>query len=808
MWWHDLVDPYWCGAAWTAVGEARRTLGSGEAMQAFEEALRCWRAAGVQPEEADALATLGTILQGTGVEDALHRFEESLAVARALSDPVREARALNGVGESRALLGQMQEAFDAFSEILALQRRRSDVAGEVEALGNLGYVYLQLGDYVEAADLFRRALEAERRSGGHSFEATLLNNLGQALLQQEDFDGARKQFEAALSLRTEGDPRRAYALVNLGGVYRASGDARRALSLFETALESFRATGNRPAEATTLDNLGWAQAILGDPDRAVELHMQAMALREASGDTVNQIPSLYLAAKAELLRGRPDEARRLSERAVELVEAQRDRVLSKRLRTSLLAPVRVVYEGYVDALMALHRGQPDAGFDRLAFDVSERARARSLLELVGDAGGPLGEKPPGCCAQPLTLAELRGRVLDDETVVVAYLLGDDHSHVWAWTGETLVAHELPPRAELAKLARQSNELLAKRPGRRSSTGGPETDGIPDVLAKLSQALLAPVAAQLGARRIVVVADGPLHYVPFAALPAPDTPGVPLLVEHEVVTLPSVSTLALLRETARTQVPPSKGVAVFADPVFDAQDERVRPLRRAGAASRSAAAPGPPGPARPSRLSSSVRDVDGSASGVLGRLPFTRQEALAILALAGPQESRGALGFDASLEAVRDPDLAEFRFVHFATHGLLNNARPELSGLVLTLSGPDGRPREGFLSVDEILKLRWRAELVTLSGCRTGLGRSVRGEGLVGVTRAFMVAGAQRVVASLWSVDDSATAELMKRFYEEMLGPAKRSPAAALRSAQLALREKRAWASPYYWAAFQLYGDWR
>ena len=158
--------------------------------------------------------------------------------------------------------------------------------------------------------------------------------------------------------------------------------------------------------------------------------------------------------------------------------------------------------------------------------------------------------------------------------------------------------------------------------------------------------------------------------------------------------------------------------------------------------------------------------------------------------------------------MRAPELADFRFVHFATHGLLNNARPEASGLVLSLADREGRARDGFLSVEEILKLRWRADLVTLSGCRTGLGRSVSGEGVLGLTRAFMVAGVPRVVASLWSVDDSATAELMKRFYGEMLGPARRTPAAALRAAQLEMRKTRAWSAPYYWAAFQLHGDWR
>jgi CHAT domain-containing protein len=468
-------------------------------------------------------------------------------------------------------------------------------------------------------------------------------------------------------------------------------------------------------------------------------------------------------------------------------------VPSRRLRSTLLAPARIVYEGYVDALMQLHRARPDEGLDALAFEVGERARARSLLELVADARGS-GEAAEGW-ARRLTFSELRSR-LDGDTVVVAYLLGADRSYVWACTAARLVTRELPPRGPIAALARQAHDLLAARPGRREPAGD-----LDRVLAALSRMLVAPVAGELGSRRIAFVADGPLHYVPFAALPAPDDPNVPLLVKHEVVTLPSVTTLALLREAAAVKSPPTNGVAVFADPVFDVQDERVpSPGSVRGASDASL-------PPRPSTLTSSVRDVTGGLES-LGRLPFTRREALEIIDLARPHGARAALGFDANLSAVRAPDLADFRFVHFATHGLLNNTRPELSGLVLSLAGPDGRPREGFLSVEQILRLRWRADLVTLSGCRTGLGRSIDGEGLVGVTRAFMVAGASRVVASLWSVDDSATAELMKRFYAGMLGPAKRSPAAALRSAQLDLRSRRGWSSPYYWAAFQLHGDWR
>jgi CHAT domain-containing protein len=168
----------------------------------------------------------------------------------------------------------------------------------------------------------------------------------------------------------------------------------------------------------------------------------------------------------------------------------------------------------------------------------------------------------------------------------------------------------------------------------------------------------------------------------------------------------------------------------------------------------------------------------------------------------------ALDFEASRATVQAADLKDYRFIHFATHGLLNDVRPELSGLVLSLVDREGRPTRGLLTAPDVFNLELDAELVVLSGCRTALGKEIRGEGLIGLTRAFMYAGVPKVVASLWPVDDLTTAELMKRFYEGMLGPAKLRPAAALRRAQARMAADPRWSAPYYWAGFQLQGDWR
>jgi CHAT domain-containing protein len=266
--------------------------------------------------------------------------------------------------------------------------------------------------------------------------------------------------------------------------------------------------------------------------------------------------------------------------------------------------------------------------------------------------------------------------------------------------------------------------------------------------------------------------------------------VPLLVAHEVVSLPSASVLAVLRkETAGRPLPP-KVVAVLADPVFEADDPRLRRVVRG----------------EEPRQRPLVRSGPASALN-LPRLASTRQEADAIVSAAPEGASLCRTDFDASRDAAMAADLAKYRIVHFATHGIFDNENPGLSGIALSMFDDKGLPKDGFLRLHDIYGLNLPVELVVLSACNTALGRPVRGEGLVGIVRGFMYAGAKRVIASLWKVEDEATGELMRRFYQELLRQ-HRSPAAALREAQLSMWQHERWRPPYYWAAFVLQGEWQ
>jgi CHAT domain-containing protein len=383
------------------------------------------------------------------------------------------------------------------------------------------------------------------------------------------------------------------------------------------------------------------------------------------------------------------------------------------------------------------------------------------------------------------------KALDPDTVLLEYLLGDERSYVWAVGPSSVAGYELPPRATIEELARRVYSHVA----RDATAGAAQRQAVDTARTDLSKMLLGPVAPHVGSKRLVVVADGALLYVPFSLLDSPAASDRPLLLDHEVVHLPSMSSLLAMRRTPRPARFEAATIGIIADPVFAADDVRVVGRQPRVDAVAQATTRGELG-----------RSATDSGLVRFPRLRFTRQEAEGIAALVPSTRRIEALDFTASRQTASSDTFARQTILHFATHGLINSVHPELSGLVLSLVDQQGRPQEGFLRLHDIYNLKLGADLVVLSACQTALGKDIRGEGLIGLTRGFMYAGAPRVVASLWEVDDRATAELMKRLYEGMLVRGL-TPAAALRDAQLALRRDRRWSDPFYWGAFVLQGEW-
>src|SRR5262249_36893949 len=388
------------------------------------------------------------------------------------------------------------------------------------------------------------------------------------------------------------------------------------------------------------------------------------------------------------------------------------------------------------------------------------------------------------------------------------------SFLWAVTQSSIAAFSnLPSQSEIDQLVRslydsvsgQSRSVLDDSASRQRARLDAAYLNFGKTASLLSEKLLGPVADRLKAKRLIIVSDGALHFVPFAALPVPgDFSGSPLILNHELVNLPSISVLGALRQETRSRAKPARTLAVIADPVYSPDDPRVRGSAKAAFNTQTAAAR--------SRSDFSAKDNADWFEHLRGgtgfrRLIYSRQEARSVLSLIPPSQSRVALDFDADIPAVMDAQLASFQIVHFGVHGMVDSVQPSLSSLVLSLVQPDGQPNDGFLRLYQIYNLNLPVDLVVLGACETAMGTEIRGEGIESLARGFMYAGASRLVASLWQVDDESTSELMKIFYRNIL-KSHVTPAAALRLAQLEIMRNPRWRDPYYWAAFVFLGEWR
>ncbi len=839
----------------TSIGQVYSDLGEKhEALNYYNQSLSLSQAVRDKAQEAITLTNIGQVYSDLGEKQkALDYYNQSLPLSRAVSNQAQEAVTLSSIGQVYSDLGEQQKALDYYNQSLPLARAAGNMAGEARTLINICVVYNALGEKYKALDYLNESiplLQAVRDKVG---EATTLNLIGVFYSDLREQQKALDSYNQSLSLSRAVDNKaqEANSLNNIGQVYWDLGEKHKALNYYNQSLSLSRAVGDKAGEATTLNNIALVYEDLGEQQKALDYHNQSLSLSRAVGDKAQEAVTLGNVAYLERNRGNLNTALTQIDAAIKIIEKLRTNVASQELRTSYFASVQGSYKFYIDLLMQLHETNPDKGYDALALNASERARARNLLEILFEANADIrqGADPklvqqertlqqqlnaqeyrkyqllqgqrgiketqelaniepqiesllsqldevqkqlrvnsPSYAAltQPgaftLTLPEIQDKVLDDNTLLLEYSLGEERSYLWAVTKTGINSYELPKRADIEAAAQEFYNQL------KSEVGNPE------VGRKLSQMLLAPVASQLGQKRLLVVSDGALQSIPFAALPIADVDSyTPLLTNHEIVSLPSASTIAVQRNQLKDRSPAPKTLVAIADPVFSADDPRFQTSPQQLSDTTTL----------PTVLERSAFDM----SVTLDRLPFSRQEAEAILALVPESQRSSALDFAASRATATNPDLSQYRIIHLATHGLLNNIHPELSGVVLSLVAQNGTEQDGFLRLNDIYNLNLPAELVVLSACETGLGKDVRGEGLVSLTRGFMYAGAKRVVVSLWSVKDSATAELMTKFYQQMLDKGV-NPVAALRAAQLEMWKTQVWESPYYWAAFVVQGEWR
>ena len=617
---------------------------------------------------------------------------------------------------------------------------------------------------------------------------------------------------------------------------------------------------------------------------AIKHYKLGLDLFQQIKDPQGQAESLYWLAKLFQEQGRLDEALTESQKSIDMIEVQRARVIGQNWRSSYFASVHRYFELQVDILMKMHWQKPDQGFAARALAASERARARSLLELLNETqseiprdidpallarerqlrqqlsamgvhqitvlNGPRRETETAeielkirnlnieydvvqaqikarspvysQLSQPaiLNLKQIQAELRQDEnTILIEYMLGDERSYAWLVTPTDLIVRELPGRRALEDLGREVYQSLSARQRQPDEDSGEyynrytaADERFCQSAPQLSQQLLGPFKSFLSEKRLLVVADGELLYIPFAALPLPAEDGaggicrldaesinyVPLLTAIEVVHLPSFSSLATLRQLSFSSSRPARELAVWADPVFESDDPRIpdyprRTLDQRGTVIGTTPSPGSNAPV--------------SVNSPPTRLLATHEEARSVMRFAPAGVSMLLTGFAANRESALNYDLQDYRILHFATHSTINSRYPSLTGLLLSTIDERGEAQNGLLQLHDIYGLRLNADLVVLSGCQTGLGKELSGEGLVGLTQGFLYAGSRSVVVSLWSVQDKTTANLMADFYQAMLDDGA-APAEALHQAKLKMYQQTVSRQPFYWSAFVIQGEYR
>jgi CHAT domain-containing protein/predicted nuclease with TOPRIM domain len=854
-----------------------------EAEKFAGQTVQVWRDAKDIREEGRERFRIGDIFRVQGhYQKAMDYYNQALVQLRASKERNFEAATLNNIALIYRIWGEYQKALDLYNQVVEIDKAiGTPLRNQVQTLNNLGLVYFYLGDPKSALETHKKALEFSEDQRNKAYS---LNNAGLAYKGLGDFQKAKEALEQALKIRLEMKalPEQCSTLSVLGELYLKMGDIPKSLEL-ENQAAAICENNNRRLQGLVYTVLGKGHFFNKDFDKAIDFGQRALTIARAFNDRNAEIEALSLLAAIEYKRDNLNQSLVHIEEVIPMIESLRSNVLNPELRASLLAAMDDAYKLHVDVLMELHRRRPGQGLEAKALQVSESARARSLLELLTENRADIrqGVQPelldserllqqrfnekaklitdllfagrskdeiakvnreldtitaayqqvqaqiratsPRYAAltqpQPLTLKEIQEQALDDQTLLLEYSLGAERSYLWAVTPTSINSFILPGREEIEAKARNAYKLLtARNDFKKGETQEQKEERVkqadaayPQAAAELSRILLAPAASLLGEKRLLIVADGALQYIPFSALPLPDyhKKFKPMVTRHEIISLPSASTIGVLRRDIKGRKAAEKSLAVVADPVFDKQDVRL---------AKTANPSADPGALRSatnaeSRILERVEEEDGPPETKLlrriKRLPFTRQEANEIADLAPQKDALKLLDFEASREAALSPQMSQYRYVHFASHGYINTEQPMLSAIVLSLVDKHGnvQPQGGFLRTIDIFNLNLPADLVVLSACETGLGKEIRGEGLIGLTRGFMYAGAARVVVSLWSVSDRATAELMEKFYKRIFKK-ELTPSAALRRAQVRMWETNKWRAPYYWAGFVMQGEWR
>jgi len=804
---------------------------------------------------ASALAYQGRLVE------ALEVAEKSVALAHAADNKKILEQALNTVASVNGELGRYEESLRFFYECLDLARQTNDPVMQYMSLLNIGEAYVRSGDPDKADQPLQESLRLAR---GLKHSETIKNpskkGIEMALLNLGAMEMACQHYKAALNYYQQvhaSQPESALwvisALQGMAESYEQLGQHQEAIDLLEQAIPISEKATSGLAYAKLLSHLGANQEALGQLDLALATQNRALALTHQVGSNPDyewQIESRI--AHVERALGRNDEALQHYRKSVAGIELLRSVALNtEEGRAGVLERSRATYAEMADLLCDLHR-------ESEALEIAEHGRARAFLDMLAESRvgitdelNPEQRKREDAISarisqaqkdlwkekipaddkrkyeteltlaeedlealhievrqnnpryasvqypEPVSVREIQSKLLTDHTALIEYLLGEKRSLVWVVTKDKLTTAVLPARKDIEERVAAYRKLLSERAS--ALTIHQSAKEISRLGAKLYSSVFQPIeTAVASCGTLIIVPDGSLAYLPFEALVVRSAPRASgdsqptyLIEKYAAVYGPSASALVTVQAMNHKAAAPPKMLLAFGDPVTPSPSIRV------------ATAANPAGLALQTREGLAVEDY-AERGFSLARLPYTRDEVLAISNLFPLAQRRVYLGAEAREEAVKSEKLNDFRFIHFATHGFLDETRPGRSGILLSRAPQSSE--DGILQMGEIMRLKMNADLVTLSACSTGLGKLVNGEGILGLTRAFFYAGARNVAVTLWNVNDSATATLMASFYRHISRGVPKNE--ALRQAKLSLlhSSQPLWHHPYFWAAFVIEGE--
>jgi CHAT domain-containing protein/tetratricopeptide (TPR) repeat protein len=754
-------------------------------------------------KNASTLRNEGLALRGLQrTEAAIGAFNQARLKFQAAGDKPGEVRVLEDLGLLNFLMGENQIALDDYRQALALNQ--NDVIQKAAILDYVGRVYLRMNDLDVAKSYFQESLALVKNAPYHRNTAYTLNDIGRLWLQHNQPKPSARYHERARALLERYDPANSDGMAEsqsyLADAQRASGQYRLAIHNYEGALSLQRRSGDVIGQAQTLVSLAMAAVSVNSAELALKSLAEARDLYHQTQERVGEANARFQMARIYAGQGNDAAAEEQAARAILLSEEVRGFTSGASLRTTYFATLESMYRFQIDLLLGRKPASPSNQVH--AFDLVQRAQSRTLLDAletrmsganvlcagelspardqvlkelgyqnrrvelarsssneavmreaflaIKRAEGSLDEIDGQCrIGQPrsallspagTSLTEIQEQILDSQSALVQLYLSNPRSYAWVITRSAVRLQRLPAKDMLEQRVRR---VLAFGD---AATWTPSQRG---ALQELNRSL-APVFKvnsidTTSVKRWIIVPDGALHFFPFALL---FTEGIP---EAEIVKIPSASAVQAMRKTA-SQRTPTSGLALVADPVFDAEDSRVKSGSRALDSTRR-------------QLSAPTRALQNSHS--YSRLPYSRLEAQSITALLPPNSSRTFFGFEASLDAIGGDALATFKGIHIATHAIVDNRRPDLSGIVLSLVSRNGHSRPGYLFLKDIYRMKLGSDLVVLSSCRGALGNLGAGEGPMSLSRAFLFAGSRSVLAGLWEVDDEATALVMRTFYRHM-----------------------------------------